>query len=105
MSRRLLRRIGVAVVCLSAAVGGDAVVRSQTASLKELARSSLARIDGELRVPGLQKDVQVIRDTWGVPHIYAQNVDDLFFAQGYVMAQDRLWQLELWRRWHQGRLA
>jgi penicillin amidase len=105
MSRRLLRRIGVAVVCLSAALGGDAVVRSQTASLKELARSSLARIDGELRVPGLQKDVQVIRDTWGVPHIYAQNVDDLFFAQGYVMAQDRLWQLELWRRWHQGRLA
>src|SRR5690606_21328038 len=45
------------------------------------------------------------RDEWGIPHIYAQNQDDLFFAQGYVMAQDRLWQMELWRRWREGRLA
>jgi penicillin amidase len=49
--------------------------------------------------------VEVIRDQWGVPHIYAQNVDDLFFAQGYVMAQDRLWQMEWWRREREGRLA
>ena len=50
-------------------------------------------------------DVQVVRDTWGVPHIYAQSTDDLFFAQGYVMAQDRLWQMEMWRRAGEGRLA
>jgi acyl-homoserine lactone acylase PvdQ len=49
--------------------------------------------------------VEIIRDTQGIPHIYAQNDDDLFFAQGYVMAQDRLWQLEMWRRWREGRLA
>jgi len=54
---------------------------------------------------GLQQPVEVIRDQWGIPHIYAQNVDDLFFAQGYVMAQDRLWQMEWWRREHEGRLA
>ena len=73
--------------------------------LKTLARQSLAKIDGQLTVAGLQKPVEVIRDKWGVPHIYAQNVDDLFFAQGYVMAQDRLWQMEWWRRQREGRLA
>jgi len=40
-----------------------------------------------------------------VPHIYARNTDDLFFAQGYVQAQDRLWQMEMWRRFNAGRLA
>src|SRR5262245_51668469 len=75
------------------------------ADLKTLARQSLAKIDGQLTVPGLQKPVEVIRDKWGIPHIYAQNVDDLFFAQGYVIAQDRLWQMEWWRRQREGRLA
>ncbi len=104
MSLRLQRRLGVAAICLAVLAGGH-TLRSQSAELKELARKSLAQIDGELRVPGLQKDVQVIRDTWGVPHIYAQTVDDLFFAQGYVTAQDRLWQMEWWRRANEGRLA
>ncbi len=74
-------------------------------SLDELAQTALAQIDGELTAPGLRAPVEIIRDEWGVPHIYAQNEEDLFFAQGYVMAQDRLWQMEMWRRWHEGRLA
>jgi len=49
--------------------------------------------------------VEVIRDRWGIPHIYAQHTEDLFFAQGYVMAQDRLWQMEMWRRDKEGRMA
>ena len=49
--------------------------------------------------------MEVIRDTWGIPHIYAQNTADLFFAQGFVVAQDRMWQLEMWRRNGEGRLA
>ncbi|NNC65917.1 MAG: penicillin acylase family protein [Gammaproteobacteria bacterium] len=53
----------------------------------------------------MREPVEVIRDEWGIPHIYARNDDDLFFAQGYVMAQDRLWQMEMWRRWRSGRLA
>jgi penicillin G amidase len=73
--------------------------------LRALARRSLARIDGDEAVHGLREPVEVIRDRWGVPHIYARNDDDLFFAQGYVMAQDRLWQLEMWRRLREGRLA
>ncbi len=77
----------------------------QAPSLDALAHRALATIDGELAVPGLKAPVEVIRDEWGVPHIYAENDDDLFFAQGYVMAQDRLWQMEMWRRWREGRLA
>jgi penicillin G amidase len=73
--------------------------------VKELARRSLAEIDGSLKLAGLHQPVDVVRDQWGVPHLYAQNTDDLFFAQGYVMAQDRLWEMEWWRRELEGRLA
>jgi penicillin amidase len=58
-----------------------------------------------LRVKGLKQPVEVIRDHWGVPHIYAKNSGDLFFAQGYITAQDRLFQLDLWRRIGTGKLA
>ena len=78
---------------------------SEPSSFDELARRSLAQLGGELDVPGLREPVEVLRDEWGIPHIYAQNVDDLFMAQGYVMAQDRLWQMEMWRRWREGRLS
>src|SRR5579862_1703244 len=85
-----------------AAPRGDQSARDQ---FQALARQSVSVIDGDLRVPGLHAPVTVIRDRWGVPHIYAQNTDDLFMAQGYVMAQDRLWQMEIWRRSREGRLA
>lgn len=95
-----------ALAALGTACGArQASTPQSAASLTELARHSLASIDGEVRVPGLKQAVEIIRDRQGIPHIYAQNDDDLFFAQGYVMAQDRLWQLEMWRRWHEGRLA
>lgn len=58
-----------------------------------------------VRVTGLKQPVEVLRDKWGVPHIYAKNADDLFFAQGYITARDRLFQLDLWRRINTGRLA
>ena len=57
------------------------------------------------KLPGLEQPVTVIRDTWGIPHIYAQNQHDMFFAQGYATAQDRLFQMELWKRAGQGTLA
>jgi penicillin amidase len=71
----------------------------------DLARASLAQTSGTLTLPGLSAEVEVIRDRWGIPHIYAKTVDDLFMAQGFVMAQDRLWQMEMWRRQAEGRLA
>ena len=99
----LVVTITVAGGCQSSAPERDDP--SHPADVKELAKASLAEIDGQLKVDGLKQPVQVVRDEWGVPHIYAQNVDDLFFAQGYVMAQDRLWELEWWRRELEGRLA
>lgn len=69
------------------------------------ARAALAQIDGTIMVSGTQAPVEVIRDRYGVPHIYAQNTADLFFAQGFVVGQDRMWQLETWRRNGEGRLA
>ena len=74
-------------------------------TFEELAASRLPQIDGAIDVPGLQADVEVIRDPWGVPHIYASSQDDLFFAQGFVQAQDRLWQMDMYRRAGEGRLA
>jgi penicillin amidase len=71
----------------------------------ELAKAALTPIDGRLTIPGLQAEVRVLRDEWGVPHIYARNMDDLFLAQGFVVAGDRLWQMEIWRRTSEGRLA
>src|SRR5690606_29614011 len=71
----------------------------------ELATRALATIEGTLSVPGLEAEVEVIRDEFGIPHIYAQNQRDLFFAQGYVQAQDRLWQIDMWRRINDGRLS
>jgi penicillin amidase len=73
--------------------------------LKALARQSLSKIDGDFSVPGLREPVEIIRDKWGVTHIYARSQDDMFFAQGYIMGQDRLWQLYMWRMDHEGRLA
>lgn len=68
------------------------------AELLGRAKRALAQHAGELQVKGLKEPVEVVRDRYGVPHIYAANQDDLFFAQGYVTAQDRLFQLDLWRR-------
>ena len=63
------------------------------------------RTDGTVQIDSLQAEVTIIRDSWGVPHIYASNTHDLFIAQGYVHAQDRFWQMEFWRRIGAGRLS
>src|SRR5262249_17984308 len=74
-------------------------------SLTTDAEHALSPTRGTLRIPGLYHPVEVFRDSWGVPHIYAKSQHDLFFAQGFVTAQDRLFQMELWKRVGQGRLA
>lgn len=58
-----------------------------------------------LNMPGLSAPVEIVRDRHGVSHIYAQNQNDLFFAQGFSAARDRLWQLDLWRRQGEGKMA
>jgi penicillin amidase len=70
-----------------------------------LSRRRLPQTAGTLSLAGLSAPVEVIRDRWGIPHIYARSNQDLFFAQGFVHAQDRLWQMELNRRMGLGRLS
>jgi penicillin amidase len=65
----------------------------------------LPQLDGTARVPGLKARVEVWRDGRGVPHLRAQSGEDLLFAQGYVTAQDRLWQMDLTRRLAHGELS
>lgn len=74
-------------------------------SLLTRAKTVLAQLDGDINLPGLKEPVEVVRDTWGIPHIYAKNQDDLFFAQGFITAQDRLFQLDMWRRTGLGETA
>src|SRR3954468_2879459 len=73
--------------------------------LADRVHRALAVTHGQLPFSGLTQPVTVLRDHWGVAHIYAQNQHDLFFAQGIVASQDRLFQMELWKRSGQGRLA
>jgi len=75
------------------------------AGVTALSRARLPRVEGDLRAEGLEHPVEVLRDSWGVPHIYAETEHDLYFAQGYVHAQDRLWQMEINRRLVAGRLS
>ena len=62
--------------------------------MKELARQSLVATSGIISVRGLKDEVRILRDQWGVPHIFAASVKDLFFAEGYTHAHERLWQME-----------
>jgi penicillin amidase len=65
----------------------------------------LPQVDGTVSLPGLKSDVTVERDIWGVPHIRASSLDDMIEAQGYVIAQDRLWQMDLLRRVARGQIS
>jgi penicillin amidase len=95
-ARRWLRYSVLAlVVLLLMAAGGS----------YSFARRSLPQVSGSLRLAGLSSAVTVYRDEWGVPHIEAQTRSDLFRAQGYVTAQDRLWEMDLSRRAAAGRLS
>jgi penicillin amidase len=98
--KRFLQRIALLVllIVLLAIVGGGAW-------LYHRAQSSLPLLDGTLRAPGLSARVEVLRDAHGVPHLRAQSLADVFFAQGYVTAQDRLWQMDLSRRHAEGQLS
>ena len=87
----------VAIVALAAVIAGW--------WLHSATRAALPQLDGAISVAGLSAPVKVIRDTHGVPHIEAANLNDLFFAQGYVTAQDRLWQMDMARRAAAGELS
>lgn len=94
--RRWLRRLLIALVVL---------VVGSLGFLYWSVRRPFPKTDGTLTVAGLQGGVDVFRDQMGVPHVYASSPHDLFFTQGFLHAQDRFWQMDVWRHISSGRLA
>jgi penicillin amidase len=94
--RKILKRTCVALLLLSMIVA---------AAFFWYRSASQPQIDGTIRVPGLSAPVDVVRDAYGIPHIYAKAAADAWFALGFVHAQDRLWQMEMNRRIAAGRMA
>jgi penicillin G amidase len=106
MPHRIRLMATITLVCLTTAwLAAQAPADTKPPDYATAARRALAQHEGTISVFGLREPVEVLRDRWGVPHIYAKNTHDLFFAQGYVVAQDRMWQIEMWRRNGEGRLA
>lgn len=97
------------LVCLSFSplvAGAEPTAKQQSpAVLAANSKQLLAQIEGELKLAGPKEPVEILRDRWGVAHIYAKNTPDLFFAQGFVAAQDRLFQIDVWRRQGTGEMA
>ena len=95
-----LKRLSLLVfIALLLTIGGGGVW------LRWRTRASLPVLDGAISAPGLAARVEILRDAHGVPHIRAQSIADALFAQGYVTAQDRLWQMDLSRRNAEGELS
>lgn len=97
---RTLRRI-LAVVLISLLL----VLVGAAADAWWIAHRALPQLDGTAALPGLAAQVRVDRDAWGVPHITAGSVEDMAMAQGYVTAQDRLWQMDVLRRIAEGEIS
>ncbi len=95
---RTVRTIGAAVLVLACATF------PASAQTQAPARAAAAAKD-TLRVSGLDQPVEVIRDRWGINHIYAKTEHDMFFVQGYSAVKDRLFQFEIWRRQATGTVA
>jgi penicillin G amidase len=98
--KKMIKKIvlSIVIIILLVLIGGVIFAYS-------VLRSSLPQYEGEIEVEGINNNVTIYRDELGRPHIYASNIEDLFFGQGYAHAQDRLWQMELHRRAGQGRIS
>ena len=96
---------GVFRILLRIAIGSIALVVCAVVVAYYLAARSLPDYDAELELPGALGKIEVVRDTANVPHIFADQDQDVFFGLGYVHAQDRLWQMSMMRRTAQGRLS
>ena len=96
---RLKRVLAVVLVVVLVVVGVG------IGALAWVTGRALPQTSGTLTVPGLERPVTVVRDVAGIAHIRAETVHDLFMAQGFVHAQERMWQMEVWRHISAGRLS
>ena len=88
-----------------ATIAAACVLAGSIAATSSLWKRPLPKTNGRIRIGALDDSVEVVRDLWGVPHVFAHSLSDLFTAQGLVHAQDRLWQMELSRRIATGTLS
>jgi len=100
-----LKRGGIGLLIIVILLGGSGGFYFKSYLPKTVAPKSFPQTDGEIHLDGLNGPVDVYRDKLGVPHIYASTSHDLFFAQGYVQAQDRFWQMDVSRHIGGGRLS
>jgi len=101
---RKIARIFIGVLIVLVIIGAVGTIYGPRWT-RQTAVESFPQIDGTIQLPGLDGPVDIYRDAYGVPHIYASTPHDLFFAQGYVHAQDRFWQMDFWRHQSAGRLS
>jgi penicillin G amidase len=101
----MTRTTYIAALLVTVLLGCGSPDLTSEAGLREESKARLSQLDGSITLDGLQEPVEVIRDQWGVAHIYAETMEDLFFTQGFVAAQDRLYQMEIWRRTAAGELS
>src|ERR1700680_3556945 len=99
LTLRNIRTIVVVVGCVPIGIGAQTTPSVAAGQPKQTVPSDT------LHVSGLNQPVEVLRDKWGINHIYAKTEHDLFFAQGYNAAKDRLFQFEIWRRQATGTVA
>ncbi len=102
---KILGRVSIGILILAIIAGAGGLYYFKSYLPKVVAPKSFPQIDGEIQVDGLDGPVDVIRDQMGIPHIYATTAHDLFFAQGYVHAQERFWQMDFWRHIGSGRIS
>ena len=102
---RILGRLLIGVLIIALVLGGAATYYFKSYLPDKVAPQSFPQIDGSIHVTGLSGTVDVYRDKMGIPHIYAATSHDLFFAEGYVHAQDRFWQMDAWRHIGSGSLS
>lgn len=97
------RRLAALLILSTAAAAAQAV--PPAAATAATAATAAAPANERFQVAGLEKPASILIDRWGVPHIYANTLYDAFYAQGFMAARDRLWQIDLWRKRGLGEMA
>ena len=105
MYKTILKRVGFGILILVTLLGAGGGYYFKSYLPNTVAPKSFPQVDGNIQLDGLDAAVDIYRDNMGVPHIYATTPRDLFFAQGFVHAQDRFWQMDFWRHVGSGRIS
>ncbi len=105
MLKTILKRVGLGLLIVALLLGASGTYYFKSYLPNKVAPKSFPQIDGQIQLEGLDGTVDIYRDRTGVPHIYATTPHDLFFAQGFVHAQDRFWQMDFWRHVGSGTIS